>query len=49
MPYAKLDEINIFYEEFGKGEAVLFLHSVFSRGQLAFSGQILRISLTLWI
>lgn len=44
MPYAKLDEINIFYEEFGKGEVVLFLHSVFSRGLLAFSGQVLPFS-----
>ncbi len=31
----------MFYEEFGKGETVLFLHSHFSRGLLAFSGQIL--------
>lgn len=44
MPYAKLGEINIFYEEFGKGKVVLFLHSVFSRGLLAFSGQILPFS-----
>lgn len=41
MPYAKLDDVNIFYEEFGKGETILFLHSHFSRALLAFSGQIL--------
>lgn len=44
MPYARLDELNMFYEEFGKGETVLFLHSHFSRGLLAFSGQILHFS-----
>lgn len=41
MPYAKLSDVNIYYEEFGKGETVLFLHSHFSRALLAFSGQIL--------
>ena len=41
MPYIKLNDLNMFYEEFGKGETVLFLHSHFSRGLLAFSGQIL--------
>ncbi|MCM1500869.1 MAG: alpha/beta hydrolase [Clostridium sp.] len=41
MPYMKLSDVNIFYEEFGKGETVLFLHSHFSRALLAFSGQIL--------
>lgn len=41
MPYLKLNDLNLFYEEFGRGEAVLFLHSHFSRGLLAFSGQIL--------
>ena len=44
MPYAKLNDLNMFYEEFGKGETVLFLHSHFSRGLLAFSGQILPFS-----
>ena len=39
MPYAKLNDLNMFYEEFGRGETVLFLHSHFSRGLLAFSGQ----------
>ena len=41
MPYAALNGLNVFYEEFGRGETVLFLHSHFSRGLLAFSGQIL--------
>ena len=41
MPYAKLNDLNLFYEEFGRGTPVLFLHSHFSRGLLAFSGQIL--------
>lgn len=44
MPYIKLDELNLYYEEFGRGETVLFLHSHFSRGLLAFSGQILAFS-----
>lgn len=44
MPYANLDDVNIFYEEFGKGETILFLHSHFSRALLAFSGQILPFS-----
>ncbi len=44
MPYEKLSDVTIFYEEFGKGEPVLFLHSHFSRGLLAFSGQILPFS-----
>lgn len=44
MPYAKLNDLNMFYEEFGRGETVLFLHSHFSRGLLAFSGQILPFS-----
>lgn len=41
MPYIKLGDLNLYYEEFGRGEALLFLHSHFSRGLLAFSGQIL--------
>lgn len=40
MPYMKLKDINLYYEEFGIGEPVLFLHSGYSRGILAFSGQI---------
>lgn len=41
MPYARLNDLNMFYEEFGKGDALLFLHSHFSRGLLAFSAQII--------
>lgn len=44
MPYIKFNDLNMFYEEFGRGEALLFLHSHFSRGLLAFSGQILKFS-----
>lgn len=44
MPYVNLSDVNIYYEEFGKGETILFLHSHFSRGLLAFSGQILPFS-----
>lgn len=41
MPYVGLNDLNMFYEEFGKGDALLFLHSHFSRGLLAFSAQII--------
>ena len=44
MPYTELNGLNLYYEEFGRGETVLFLHSHFSRGLLAFSGQILPFS-----
>lgn len=40
MPYIKFNDLNLFYEEFGLGEPILFLHSGYSRGILAFSGQI---------
>ena len=41
MPYIDLGELQLFYEEIGYGEPVLFLHSGYSRGILAFSGQLL--------
>ena len=44
MPYAELNGLKLYYEEFGRGDTVLFLHSHFSRGLLAFSGQILPFS-----
>ncbi len=44
MPYIKFKDLTMFYEEFGRGETLLFLHSHFSRGLLAFSGQILPFS-----
>ncbi len=40
MPYQQVRDCSIFYEDVGIGEAILFLHSGFSRGILAFSGQI---------
>ena len=40
MPYIEVNNLNVFYEEFGRGEALLFLHSHFSRGLLAFAAQI---------
>lgn len=44
MPYVKCNDLDLYYEEFGRGEALLFLHSHFSRGLLAFSAQILPFS-----
>lgn len=40
MPYLKVGDLSIYYEEIGTGEPVLFLHSAYSRGILAFCGQI---------
>ncbi|MDE7299994.1 MAG: alpha/beta hydrolase [Lachnospiraceae bacterium] len=40
MPYIELENLSIYYEEFGAGKPVLFLHSGYSRGILAFCGQI---------
>lgn len=40
MPYAKIRDANIFYEEVGVGEPVIFLHSSFSRGIISFAAQI---------
>ena len=44
MPYVKMNDLDLYYEEFGRGDALLFLHSHFSRGLLAFSAQILPFS-----
>ena len=44
MPYIKINDLDVFYEEFGRGEPLLFHHSHFSRGLLAFSAQILPFS-----
>ena len=44
MPYADLNGLDLYYEEFGRGETVLFRHSHFSRGLLAFAGQIIPFS-----
>ena len=40
MPYAAVNDVKIYYEELGRGDVVLFLHSGFSRGILAFGAQI---------
>lgn len=40
MPYAPIKDLQLYYEELGRGEPILFLHSHFSRGILAFSSQI---------
>lgn len=40
MPYAPLGNLKLYYEELGHGDPILFLHSHFSRGILAFGGQI---------
>ena len=40
MPYIKVRDCDIFYEDFGTGDPVLFLHSAYSRGIIAFCGQI---------
>jgi len=41
MPYVKFDNLEMYYEQMGVGDPVLFLHSGFSRGILAFSSQML--------
>ena len=40
MPYIQLENLTLFYEDLGIGEPILFLHSHFSRGILAFGAQI---------
>ncbi len=40
MPYLKTGNLSVYYEELGTGRPVLFLHSAYSRGILAFCGQI---------
>lgn len=41
MPYVKCNNIEMYFEQFGVGDPILFLHSGFSRGILAFASQIL--------
>lgn len=41
MPYIQCNHIEMYYEQMGVGDPVLFLHSGFSRGILAFASQIL--------
>lgn len=40
MPYMEVNDLQLYYEELGRGEPILFLHSHFSRGILAFGAQI---------
>lgn len=41
MPYAQVRDLDMFYEQMGTGETVIFLHSGYSRGILAFASQLL--------
>ncbi len=41
MPNISFGDLSVFYEKMGIGEPVVFLHSGYSRGLLAFSGQML--------
>lgn len=41
MPYLQLNDLELFYEQLGTGEPVIFLHSHYSRSILAFSSQLL--------
>ncbi|NOU82136.1 alpha/beta fold hydrolase [Paenibacillus sp. LMG 31459] len=41
MPHVKVKDLELFYEKMGSGDPVIFLHSSYSRGLLAFSSQIL--------
>ncbi len=41
MPYAQLNDLEMYYEQMGVGDPVLFLHSGFARGILAFASQML--------
>ncbi len=40
MPYQQVKDCSVFYEDIGTGDPVLFLHSGYSRGIIAFGGQI---------
>ncbi|MFD1677830.1 alpha/beta fold hydrolase [Alicyclobacillus fodiniaquatilis] len=44
MPYIQVKDLELFYEQMGTGEPILFLHSAYSRGILAFSCQLLDFS-----
>ncbi|WNS45326.1 alpha/beta hydrolase [Paenibacillus sp. MMS20-IR301] len=41
MPYVNCNDLQIYYEKLGTGDPVIFLHSSYSRGILAFSSQLL--------
>ncbi len=40
MPYMQVEDCSVFYEDIGIGQPILFLHSGYSRGIIAFGGQI---------
>lgn len=40
MPYSQVGDCSVFYEDIGMGKPILFLHSGYSRGIIAFGGQI---------
>jgi pimeloyl-ACP methyl ester carboxylesterase len=40
MPYLQVGDCSVFYEDIGTGDPILFLHSAYSRGIIAFCGQI---------
>lgn len=41
MPYAQIGDLKLYYEQLGTGEPLIFLHSAYSRGILAFACQLL--------
>ncbi|MCC2687196.1 MAG: alpha/beta hydrolase [Paenibacillaceae bacterium] len=41
MPRLSIGDLNMFYEKMGFGDPVIFLHSGYSRGILAFASQML--------
>lgn len=41
MPYLQFNNLEMYYEQMGVGEPVIFLHSGFSRGIIAFASQML--------
>ncbi|ULQ60497.1 alpha/beta hydrolase [Brucepastera parasyntrophica] len=40
MPYIKINDLNMFYEDIGIGEPIIFIHGSLSRGITAFASQI---------
>lgn len=41
MPYIQFEDLEMYYGKLGIGEPIIFLHSHYSRGILAFSSQLL--------
>lgn len=40
MPYCRIKDLDLFYEDIGVGEPILFLHSHYNRGIIAFACQV---------